>query len=139
MGGMNGVIGGLGAAHSAFGLLVDDVAKTAAYYRDVLEYPVVRQSATFAQHATTGTVPLFSWQWAHLVEHLGKEAMARVKHRVQCALRFETPEKLDKAYEALKAAGVDFLAAPGVWEWAAYAAYFVDKEGYMWELFTWNV
>ncbi len=139
MGKINNIPEDLNMLHSAFGLLVDDIQQAIAFYRDVLEYPIVRQSDTFAQMRTDNGVALFFWKWGHLVEHLGEEAMSEVKHRTQCALRFENPQQVDKAYEWFKSQGVKFLVKPGYWEWNAYAAYFVDDEGYMWEIFTWGV
>lgn len=124
--------------HTAHGLLVDDIDRAVRFYRDKLGYRVDRQSETFAQMDNGGPVVLFFWQWAHLEKHLGKEAMAQVKHRVQSAIRFEHPEEVDEAYKELRTKGVHFLAAPNDWEWNARAAYFVDDDGYMWELFCWS-
>lgn len=124
--------------HTSHGFLVDNIDETVEFYKRNLGYKVVRQSNTFAQMDTGGPIVLFFWEWKHLENHLGKEAMARVKHRVQSAIRFESPEALDKAYEKLKTMGVDFLVEPTDWEWSARATYFVDNEGYMWEMFCWN-
>lgn len=123
--------------HTSYGFLVDDIGKAVAYYRDTLGFGVVRQSETFAQMDSGAGVAFFFWQWAHLCEHLGDEAMSKVRHRVQSAIRFDQPEEVDAAYEALKADGVTFVAAPANWEWNARAAYFVDGDGYMWELYCW--
>ncbi len=123
--------------HTAYGLLVDDIAEAVAFYRDTMGFHVLRQSDTFAQMDAGGTLAFFLWKWSHLCEHLGREAMQKVRHRTQSALRFERPDDVDRAYLALKEQGVNFVAAPGNWEWNARAAYFVDDNGYMWELFCW--
>lgn len=123
--------------HTAYGQLVDDVFEATAFYRDVLGFKVVRQSETFAQLDAGGPLVFFFWQWAHLCKHLGEDAMRQVKHQVQSALRFDTPEEVDAAYRELSAKGVRFVAEPNDWEWNAHAAYFVDENGYMWELFCW--
>lgn len=136
---VSSTLAGLQAEHTAFGLLVDDVDESVAFYRDVMGYGVGRQSETFAQMRSGDDIALFFWKWGHLVEHLGEAAMSKVKHRVQSALRFDSPAAVDEAYAWLKGRGVEFLVSPGYWEWNAYAAYFVDEEGYMWELFTWRV
>lgn len=125
--------------HTSHGLLVDDINKAVEFYSRNLGYKVIRQSYTFAEMDTGGLVEsLFFWQYAHIEEHLGKEAMSKVKHRTQSAIRFEKPGDVDRAYEELKAKGVNFLVAPANWEWNARAAYFVDGDGYMWELFCWQ-
>lgn len=123
--------------HTAYGLLVDEVDKMVNFYRDTLGFKVTRQSDTFALMDNGGPLLLFFWQWKHLQKHLGIEAMKKVKHRTQSALRFDTPQEVDAAYEDLLAKGIEFVAQPANWEWNAYAAYFVDRDGYMWEIFCW--
>lgn len=123
--------------HTCTGYLVDDVEKAVVFYRDTLGFRISRQSETFAQLTSGENTILFFWKWEHLCEHLGEEPMKKVKHRVQSAIRFDCPEDVDAAYAELKAEGVDFVAAPADWEWNAHAAYFVDENGYMWELYCW--
>jgi catechol 2,3-dioxygenase-like lactoylglutathione lyase family enzyme len=123
--------------HSAYGLLVDDIDSIVRFYRDVYGYRVIRQSDTFAQVETGGPLKLFFWKWSHLCQHLGEDAMKKVRHRTQSALQFENPEDVDRAYIELLDKGVCFVSPPGNWEWNARAAYFVDTDGYMWELYCW--
>lgn len=124
--------------HNCVGLLVDDVDEAANYYAKVLGYGINRKEDSFVEFSTGGPLTFFVWQWDHLVRHLGKEAMSHVKHRVQSAIYFDVPELVDEQYEVLKAQGVHFITEPQDWEWNARAAYFVDDDGYMWELYSWR-
>jgi len=124
--------------HNCFGLLVDDAAEAADYYTNVMGYKIDVVADSFFQFDTGGRAIFFVWQWDHLVKHLGEEAMSKVKHRVQSAIYFEKPADVDKYYEKLKSEGVRFIVEPRDWEWEARAAYFVDDDGYMWELYSWN-
>ena len=125
--------------HNCLGLLVDDVPAAVDFYTNVMGYGVHElnhDGVTFTEFVTGGPAVLFVWRWSHLEEHLGKEAMSRVKHRVQSAIYFDTVEELEHAYLQLKAAGIDFITELKDWVWNARGAYFVDDEGYMWELYS---
>lgn len=125
--------------HNCFGILVDDIGETIDFYTKVMGYGINEKNhdgVTFTEFATGGPITFFAWRWDHLVEHLGPEAMGQVKHRAQSAIYFDDPAELDAAYEELRAKGVHFIAGPKDWVWNARAAYFVDEEGYMWELYS---
>lgn len=50
--------------------------------------------------------------------------MAKVKYRDQQAIRCDTPEEVDEAYEQMKAEGVEFISEPKDYEWNARCVYF---------------
>lgn len=123
--------------HVAHGFLVDDVYGSVKYYEEKMGWKPTRVDETFAELETNNGMEFFFWQWAHIEKHLGREVMAQVKHRNQQACRFERPEEIDAAYEELKGRGLKFLTKPRNYEWNARAVYFLDPEGFMWELFCW--
>lgn len=125
--------------HNCFGLLVDDVEEAAKFYSDALGYKIKRKEDSFVEFDTGGgPITFFAWQWDHLERHLGKDVMSKVKHRLQCAIFFDNPDDVDKAYAKLSEQGVKFLTEPQDWEWQAYAAYFLDEDGFMWEIYSWK-
>ena len=120
------------------GFILPDVDKAAPFYRDHFGYSIKQDFLPeFVEFEAETGATLFLWQWSHLEQHLGKEAMSKVKHHFMAAVKFDTPEEVDQAYQELEALGVEFIAKPTDWEWKARAAYFVDGEGYVWELYAW--
>ncbi len=123
--------------NTGYGLLVTDLEKEITFYQEILGYTLVRKNPGFALFET-GTTSLYLWQWSHMCEHLGQEAMSKVKHKCQLCIRFETREEVDAAYAQLAAQGVEFVVKPAEWPlWGSYAGYFIDNEGYMWEIYYW--
>ena len=123
--------------HTAHGLLVPNVKEAIPFYRDVLGYRVAQENEGFVLFDAEGA-RLFLWEWPHIVKYIGAERMEKVKHRCQYSIRFETTEEVDVAYQELKNKGVDFVIEPQDWlDWKARAGYFVDPNGYMWEIFCW--
>lgn len=121
---------------SNVGLLVPNVQRAVPFYRDKFGYTLKQDFPEFAEF-NADEATLFLWQWSHLAEHLGEDAMSKVKHRFMGAIQCDTAEEVDAAYDELQSKGVTFLAEPTDWPWQARAAYFVDEEGYMWELYAW--
>lgn len=125
--------------HTCFGLLVDDVQEAIDFYTNTMGYKIHEKNhdgVTFSEFVTGGPVVLFVWQWDHLCEHLGMEVMSQVKNRTQSAIYFDNPDDVDRAYEELKAKGIHFLTEPKNWPWHARAAYFLDHDGNMWEIYS---
>ena len=91
--------------HTAHGYLVEDVYKEAEKFTKLFGFKPARIDETFAGFPMEGKVEFFLWQWKHLEDNLGKEVMAKVKYRDQQAIRCDTPEEVDEAYEQLKAEG----------------------------------
>ena len=100
--------------HTAHGYLVEDVYKEAEKFKKLFGFKPARIDETFAGFPMEGKVEFFLWQWKHLEDNLGKEVMAKVKYRDQQAIRCDTPEEVDEAYEQLKAEGMEFISEPKV-------------------------
>ena len=124
--------------HTAHGYLVEDVYKEAEKFTKLFGFKPARIDETFAGFPMEGKVEFFLWQWKHLEDNLGKEVMAKVKYRDQQAIRCDTPEEVDEAYEQLKAEGMEFISEPKDYEWNARCVYFLDASGHMWEIYCWT-
>lgn len=118
------------------GLLVQDVQSAVGFYREKFNLSTKQDFPQFVEFKSNGST-LFLWEWAHLESYLGKEAMKLVKHSFMAAIFCESPDKVDEAFQDLSNKGVHFLAKPTNWPWNARAAYFVDPEGYLWEIYSW--
>ena len=123
--------------NTGYGLLVSNLEKEIFFYQNILGYTLVRKNPGFALFDTDTSI-LYLWQWSHMCEHLGQEAMSKVKHRCQLCIKFDTQEEVDAAYSELVSKEVEFVVKPTEWPlWGSYAGYFIDPEGYMWEIFCW--
>lgn len=122
--------------NKAHGMLVPNVKKAIPFYRDVLGYQILNQAEGFVTFDAEGS-RLFMWEWSHLVLNIGSEKMKKVKHKCLFAIYFESSHEVDEAYQYLVNKGVDFVIAPQDWDWKARAGYFVDPNGFMWEIWTW--
>jgi catechol 2,3-dioxygenase-like lactoylglutathione lyase family enzyme len=53
------------------------------------------------------------------------------------AVELDTGDQVDELYVDLKARGLVDSGPPAVYEWGARSAYFVDPDGYIWEIYAW--
>jgi catechol 2,3-dioxygenase-like lactoylglutathione lyase family enzyme len=53
------------------------------------------------------------------------------------AIELETGEAVDEMYADLVARGLQASGPPAVFEWGARSTYFVDPDGYIWEIYAW--
>jgi catechol 2,3-dioxygenase-like lactoylglutathione lyase family enzyme len=56
---------------------------------------------------------------------------------VMLAVELDTGEQVDALYESLTARGLAASGPPAVYEWGARSTYFVDPDGYIWEIYAW--
>ncbi|MCS5716304.1 VOC family protein [Herbiconiux sp. CPCC 205716] len=56
---------------------------------------------------------------------------------VMLAVELDTGEQVDALHESLTARGLAASGAPAVYEWGARSTYFVDPDGYIWEIYAW--
>ena len=57
--------------------------------------------------------------------------------RLMLAIELETGEQVDAMDEALRARGLESSGPPAVYEWGSRSVYFVDADGYIWEIYAW--
>lgn len=124
--------------NKAFGMLVPNIQEVIHFYRDILGYSVVRESESFITFDAGGKT-LFMWEWDHINKHIGSENMKKVQHKNLFAILFKNRQEVDLAYKELLNQGVDLVRKPQYWpDWKSYAGYFIDPNGYMWEIWCWT-
>lgn len=118
-------------------LLVEDVPRSVAFYRDRLGFALKRLDTGFAEFWTGGVI-LALWQRSDIAANVGLPAALEGRGaNVMVAVRLESREAVDAEFHRLTAAGVAFVASPTLHPWNAYAAYFADPDGHLWELYHW--
>lgn len=120
-------------------LLVQDVARSVAFYRDQVGLPLYRSNESFANFRTECAI-LALWEARHVERELGCKVapVPDAAQRLILACEFESEAMVDFHYERMHRNGVPFLAAPKAFVWNVYAAYFSDPDGYLWEIFAWR-
>ena len=118
-------------------LLVADIERSVAFYRDRLGFAVKRLDTGFAEFWTGGVI-LALWQRDDLAGNLDLPAARRGGTSSMLAVRLDSAADVDREHSRLVAAGVAFHAAPADYAWNAYAAYFHDPDGHLWELYSWR-
>ena len=121
---------------SNVGLIVENVVDAADYYTECYGHPRKQDIQEFVEFDGKKAT-FFLWQRSHLSENIGEEKLKLAKYPVMLAVFFETREDLDKAFKNLQNKNITILCEPQVWSWSAYAAYYVDAYGFLWELYTW--
>jgi uncharacterized protein len=117
-------------------LLVADIPRSVAFYRDRLGFAVKRLDTGFAELWTRGVI-LAVWQRDDIATNLDLPDIRAGGASCMVAVRFDTAAGVDAEFERLSAAGVQFLASPRHYAWNAHCAYFRDPDGHLWELYSW--
>ncbi|WP_181704984.1 VOC family protein [Chthonobacter rhizosphaerae] len=117
-------------------LLVEDMDRSVAFYRDRLGFAVKRLDTGFAEFFTDGVV-LALWLRSDIAAYVPGLSATGGPSSVMVAVRLPDVASVDAEYVRLSAAGVAFYGPPKAWPWNAYAAYFTDPDGHLWELYHW--
>jgi lactoylglutathione lyase len=119
----------------AMELIVKDLAKCAAFYRDTLglkanEVENTPDSVTFKMDNTY----FFLLEASGAAQMISAEPLEPTVEGGSHVLLAAGVENVDASYEALKAKGVRFLRPPTDQPWGLRTAYFADPEGNYWEI-----
>ena len=119
-------------------LLVDDLERSAAFYTQRVGLVLHRKAYGFAQYEPRRGVHLSTWQIDYFCEHVGlPRQVHRASHKAMPGVLMGSAAEVDAAYAELKSRGVTFAKQPQLYPWNAYACYFADPDGNIWELFHW--
>ncbi len=118
-------------------LLVADVSRSVAFYHEVLGLAVKRLDTGFAELWTGGAI-LALWQRDDIADNLALPEARRRGTSAMLAVRLETAADVDREYARLSEAGLRFKGPPTDYAWNAYAAYFSDPDGHLWEIYAWQ-
>jgi lactoylglutathione lyase len=119
----------------AIELLVRDLAKCTAFYRDTLGLQV-RESESTSNSVSfqMGNAYFFLLEISGATRMVSSEPLDFSMEGSPRVLLAAGVEDVDAAYESLSAKGVRFLRSPTDQPWGLRTAYFADPEGNLWEL-----
>ncbi|MGD8195785.1 VOC family protein [Herbiconiux sp. P18] len=74
---------------------------------------------------------------ASLTESPRAESFSRNGGHVMLAVELDSGARVDELYDELRSRGLEASGPPAVYEWGARSTYFVDPDGYIWEIYAW--
>jgi len=66
-----------------------------------------------------------------------EDGFGRGGGHLMLAVELETGDQVDALYDELVSRGLAASGPPEVFEWGARSTYFVDPDGYVWEIYAW--
>ncbi|MDQ1130324.1 VOC family protein [Microbacterium sp. SORGH_AS_0888] len=119
-------------------ILVSDVDRSVAFYRDVLGFRLEHRMPGFADFVGP-QVRLALWERAHFSSHIGFDpGTDGGGPQVMIAVHLPAPSDVDAQHRMLLDRGVDVIRAPADYRaWNARALYFRGPDGEVWELYAW--
>ena len=119
-------------------MICQDLDRSIAFYRDKLGFQLRRKAEGFADFKSEHVV-LALWEAGHIGEHVGiaESPVDPSVHKVMTALEVARAEEVDELHATLSANGVAMHGPPQAYPWNAYAFYFADPDGNLWEIYTW--
>ena len=120
-------------------LIVEDLSPALEFYRDRVGFQLRRHAPGFADFASQG-VTLALWERLHLQQHVGIDAtrLPASGRATMMAIEVASVGEVDQQHVQLTRRGIDFLQPPKWYPWNAYACYFEDLDGHLWEIYTWG-
>lgn len=121
-----------------FCFLVEDIARSAAFYQEKLGFKLRTRAEGFADF-TTKDVALALWEIDHIAAAIGisNRKSGPGVHKAVAAIELGAPTEVDALYDQLVARGVAFVSPPKDYPWRARCAYFLDPDEHLWELYSW--
>jgi len=119
-------------------LLVADIERSVAFYRDKVGLELFRTNEGFANFKM-GDLILALWQRDHVQASIQFDAdsAAANHHNSIMACLLDSASAVDAHYQRLAENGVEFFYPPKAFPWNVYATYFTDPDGFVWEIFAW--
>lgn len=123
---------------SQIDLTVANIDATATFY-DRLGFLLVERDATSASF-DGGNVLVRIWQADASADATRPSALsptAWAGGQLMLAIELDSGEAVDQMYTELRSRGLVDSGPPAVYEWGARSAYFIDGDGYIWEIYAW--
>ena len=123
-------------------LFVDDFQGSLKFYTEKFGFKVIRlqpdpEHANYAQFDFQGTAVTL-WQRDGVAEAMGDEHLGPYGHHFMLAVKVPELKDVDAIYEELTARGVECFQKPTTYPFGSRAAYFLDYEKNIWEVFAWE-
>ena len=118
-------------------LLVDDIEGCKAFYRDVLGLTIKKDRGGCVE-LENSNVRLALYPRRGLAEMLKEPSLGepRQGHTLVLSFPVDTPEEVDTTYEEIVAKGARSFRPPGNMPWGLRAAFFLDPDGNLLEVFA---
>lgn len=122
-------------------LFVDDFWGSLNYYVEKFCFRVIRlqpdpEHANYAEFDFNGT-GVTLWQRDGVVAAMG-DHLGEYGHHFMLAVKVPALADVDAIYQELTANGVECIQQPTTYEFGSRAAYFLDYEKNIWEVFAWK-
>ncbi len=122
-------------------LFVDDFRGSLDFYVNKFGFKVKRlqpdpENANYVEFDFHGTA-VTMWQVDGVIKAMGDEHLGPYGHHFMIAVKVPLPEDVDEIHETLTGNGVTCIQPPTTYEFGSRAAYFLDYEGNVWEVFAW--
>jgi len=115
-------------------LIVDDLQKCTAFYRDTLGFQVTFSDDVSIGFATADQDFLLLKRSA-AANQISPEAVGLQRGVGQAMFLCAGVDNVDDDYRALMAKGIQFIKPPKDQPWGRRTTYFADPEGNLWELY----
>jgi uncharacterized protein len=121
-----------------FELIVPNVEKAVAFYKDTLGLPLRFRNETFADFDLGFGSRLALWETTHASQTCGADAVGPAGNHMMGAIKMASKQLIDDAYQELHQKNVNIVEAPKTWPWGTYGFYFKDPNDYLWEVYFWE-
>ena len=123
-------------------LFVDDFEGSLKFYKEKFGFKVIRlqpdpEHANYVQFDFQGTA-VTMWQKDGVIKAMGPDHLGEYGHHFMIAVKVPEMSDVDEIYEELTANGVECFQKPTTYEFGSRAAYFLDYEKNVWEVFAWE-
>ena len=122
-------------------LFVDDFRGSLDFYVNKFGFRIKRlqpdpEHANYVEFDFHGTA-VTMWQVDGVIQAMGDEHLGPYGHHFMIAVKVPELADVDAIYEELTANGVECFQKPTTYEFGSRAAYFLDYEKNVWEVFAW--
>lgn len=122
-------------------LFVKDFDASLKYYTEIFGFRVKRlqpspENANYVEFDFSGT-SVTMWNIEGVKTAIDEKYLGGEGHRFMLAVKVPCAEDVDEIYEELTARGAECIAPPVTFEFGSRAAYFLDHERNIWEVFGW--
>ena len=123
-------------------LYVKDFQKALKFYTEKFGFQVKRlqpdpEHANYAEFEFQGT-SVTLWEKKGLCEVLDSRYVDGEGHHFMIAVKVPEVMDVDQIHDELTGNGVECIKAPTTFEFGSRAAYYLDCEGNIWEVFAWE-
>lgn len=122
-------------------LFVKDFNNSLKYYTEKFGFKVKRlqpdsENANYVEFEFAGT-SVTMWQKNGVETVIEKKYLGDEGHRFMIAVKVPEVKDVDDIYKELTKRGATCIQKPVTYEFGSRAAYFLDYEGNVWEVFAW--